>query len=173
MLLKSNLICCSLSAILLWSCSNQPQEQEEKEKTDSTNQVQAMGAEAACEEPNSLITQAKAKEMVELYSQKLNSQKDLTQYVSKDIEELEKMLTYFKCHGKTHVKFYFGMSPYDNGEKTVERLTIFMEGAKECSSPEPGDVNCLEDGDPADEIKPFDLNHPCPPPKCSGRSRYY
>lgn len=171
MLLKSNLIYCSLFAFLLWSCNNQPQGQNEI--ADSTNQVQAMEAEAACEEPTSLITQAQAKEMVELYSRKLNSENNLTQYVTKDIEELEKMLAYFKCHGKTHVKFYFGMTPFENGEKTVDRLTIFMEGAKECGSPEPGDVNCFDDGDPADEIKPFDLTHPCPPPVCTGRSRYY
>lgn len=172
MQLKSNFIYYGFTALSLLGCGSQTTEKAENK--DSVSQLTSTGSVASCEEPSSLITQQKAKQMVELYSQKLNYNDKLTHYVSKDIEELEKMLAYFKCHGKTHVKFYFGMEPFDSSSnRTVDRLTIFMEGAKECANPAPGDVNCLDDADSTDEIKPFDIAQPCPPPKCAGRSRYY
>jgi len=111
------------------------------------------------------------------YRAKVNKSGKWGDYVRSDIPSMIKMLLKMDSAGQTHVKMYFGVSTKkDCYGKEFDNLTLFFEGAKvegDCIESRNCDSCTLNESQSMRGLKPYNIVHPCPPPPCSGYSRYY
>lgn len=115
--------------------------------------------------------------MAKNYKAKIDTNNKWGDYVRSDIPSMIAMLKKMDSAGKTHVKMYFGVSTKkDCNGRYVDNLTLFFEGGKaigDCKESKDCDSCTLNEDHYLEGLKPYNIVHPCPPPPCSGYSRYY
>lgn len=153
------------------SSSNTP----EKEKVEDSQESKTVKEKALLTAPKP-TSAYDAYRAISRYRSKINSNNLYADYVWGELDSLQAMINDLRSSGKTHFKMYFGLDERTNCGTTSNNLNIIFEGAVLASPCNPDNCeSCQLNEDPVGEgySKTYNLNHPCPPPRCSGRSRYY